>query len=117
MCKIVSLIILLQCNIDFIFNAVVTRENTDTFTPLKECAENECGNRKGYCLKSYGRCCKRCSCESGLTFFEENDNQKCITAIGHKEGNLNFVFTLNPCRANAPLLQCFPEFCYNFYTP
>ena len=105
MCKIVSLIILLQCSVDFICNAVVTRNNTDTFTPLKKCVGNECGRHKGYCLNSYGSCCERCSCDNGLTFFEDNGNKKCIKAIGHKEGNLNFVSTLNSCCTNIPFIS------------
>ena len=105
MCKIVSLIILLQCSVNFIYNAVVTRQKTDTFTPLKKCVENECGKSQGYCLKSYGSCCEQCSCDNGLTFFEENRDKKCIKAIGHKEGNLNFVSKLNPCRINAPFIS------------
>lgn len=106
MCKTVLFVILLQCNVDLTYNTVVTRKNTDTFTPLKECAY-ECDRRKGYCAASYGSCCQRCSCNNILTFFEENGNQKCVKAIGHKEGNLNFVSTLNPCRANVPFILVF----------
>ena len=80
------LIILCQCSTVFTYTAKVTRErNADKFTPVKEECSQECGQRNGHCT-SGGACCQLCTCNYGLTFADENGNQKCVQDIGHMEG-------------------------------